>query len=77
MVRCCGRLCARAIIVAGLVGAGVLAAHAEETIGEALTNGKVAVDIRYRYETVDEDTFNEDAKASTIRFRLGYRTGTF
>jgi hypothetical protein len=77
MVRCWVRWNARALIVAGLVGAGALAAHAEETVGEALTNGKVAVDVRYRYETVDQETFSEDAKASTIRFRLGYRTGSY
>jgi hypothetical protein len=77
MVRCWGRWSAHALIAVVLVGAGVLAAHAEETVGEALTNGKVFFDLRYRYELVDDEGFAEDARASTVRFRLGYETGSY
>ncbi len=41
--------------------------------GEALVAGEVNVDMRLRYEVVD-DRINRDAKAATLRTRLGYRT---
>lgn len=48
----------------------IASASAIET---ALNDGKPAIDVRYRYETVD-DTVNNEAKASTLRTRLGYTT---
>lgn len=45
---------------------------------KALTGGKVKANVRYRYEGVDDDSNTLDkAKASTIRTRLGYETGSF
>jgi hypothetical protein len=35
-----------------------------------ISDGKASVDFRYRYEFVDQDGFNKDAKASTLRSRL-------
>jgi hypothetical protein len=35
------------------------------------------VDLRYRYEKVDQQGFERDARASTLRLRLGYTTGTY
>jgi hypothetical protein len=46
-------------------------------LGEALTDGRVWANIRYRFEHVDQDGFTEDAEANTIRTRLGYETGQF
>jgi len=49
-----------------------------DQLTKALTGGKVKVDVRYRYEGVDDDANTLDkAKASTIRTRLGYGTGSF
>ena len=41
----------------------------------ALINGKAHIDFRYRFETVDQDGFEDDAYASTLRTRLNYLTG--
>lgn len=40
---------------------------------QALEEGSPTIDVRYRYEGVD-DSVNKDAKASTLRTRLGYTT---
>lgn len=40
----------------------------------ALTGGKVHFDFRYRYEQVDQEGFEDDAYASTLRTRLNYTT---
>ena len=70
---------ARVGIVTGAVLLSTLAipALAGESIGKALKKGKVTVDLRYRYETVEDDAFTEDALASTLRLRLGYGTGKY
>ena len=49
---------------------------------EAMSSGKVKMDIRTRLETVDQEGFedagneSDTAEALTIRTRLGYETGT-
>jgi hypothetical protein len=42
---------------------------------QAMTSGKATFSARYRYENVDQDNLLDDAKASTLRLRLNYRTG--
>lgn len=44
-------------------------------LGSAITSGKAGISGRYRYEHVDQDNALKDANASTLRFRLNYRTG--
>ncbi len=44
------------------------------TLGNALVRGTPWIDIRYRYESVDQDGFAKDAYASTVRTKLGYKT---
>lgn len=67
-------------LVLALLSAGVLfassAAVADEigSIADAVTAGKATVSLRYRFEFVDQDGFNKDAKASTLRTRLNYKT---
>ena len=66
--------------IALLVAGGVQSAAAEEeaaTLIDALQGGKVNVDMRLRYENVDQDNAVEDADALTLRTFLGYTTGTF
>jgi hypothetical protein len=46
-------------------------------IGSLIKNGKPYADLRYRYEQVDQDPFTKDAKASTLRTKLGFQTGTW
>lgn len=50
----------------------VLASSALETL---IKDGKTNVDLRYRYEGVDQDGLNETAEASTLRTRLTVETG--
>ncbi len=53
--------------------------QASETWGDALSNavkqGKASLDFRYRFEYVDEDGFDDEAEASTIRSRLTLESG--
>lgn len=44
-------------------------------VGDALENTKPIVDVRTRYEWVDQDPFAETANATTLRARLGFETG--
>lgn len=41
----------------------------------AIKSGKPIIDVRYRFEWVDNDAFGRDAYANTLRTRLGYETG--
>lgn len=41
----------------------------------AIASGHLGVDLRYRYETVDQDSIAQDADASTLRLRLNFETG--
>jgi hypothetical protein len=65
----------------GLLSAAILlissAALADEntTLGDALTSGKVGVNVRARYEHVDQENTSEKADALTARLRLNYLTG--
>jgi len=48
-----------------------------ETVKDALSKGEASVSLRYRFELVDEGSFEKDAYASTLRTTLGYRTLPF
>ncbi|EED33258.1 hypothetical protein NOR53_1301 [gamma proteobacterium NOR5-3] len=52
------------------------AARGDGGVGESfLSEGSIALDLRYRYETVDEEGFDEAAKASLLRTRLSLSSG--
>jgi len=40
-------------------------------------NAKIYINSRYRYENVNQDGFTKEANASTLRTKLGYKTGKF
>jgi hypothetical protein len=44
---------------------------------EALTGGTPNLDVRLRYESVDQAGFADKAEGLTVRARLGYATGNF
>lgn len=46
-----------------------------ESFSQALVGGKIKLDMRYRFENVDQDGFDQDAYAHVLRTRLGYLTG--
>lgn len=50
--------------------------HCLEELDSALTGGKPLVDMRLRHEQAD-DNVNREARATTLRTRLGYETGQF
>jgi hypothetical protein len=50
---------------------------AAETLTEALTGGKTSLQMRYRYEWVEQEGNPYSASASTMRTQLGYATGDY
>ena len=48
-----------------------------DSISDALSKGRPSVNLRYRYELVDDEDFDKHAHASTLRTTLGYRTAPF
>ena len=53
------------------------AADPEQSKSGLISDGKLRLDFRYRYEFVDQDGFAKDAYASTLRTRLAYRSPYF
>ena len=45
-----------------------------ENLDSAITEGKLTLDVRYRYEYVDQNQISKAANGSTVRTRLGYAT---
>ena len=54
--------------------AAIAPAHGAETWGQALREGDVIVDLRARYESVEQGGFTSDAGALTNRLRAGFQT---
>lgn len=52
-------------------------AHGADTFKEALLEGTPYIDARYRFEYVEQDGLTDDAEASTLRTRVGYKTGSY
>jgi len=46
-------------------------------LGTAIVSGKAGVNVRARYENVDQDGFSNNADALTARVRLNYKTGSW
>jgi hypothetical protein len=44
---------------------------------ESLQQGRFWMNFRYRFESVDQEGFDQDAQASTLRTRLGYESAAF
>lgn len=63
-----------ALLLPTLVGSPALAA---DTFGDAIAGGKANLDLRYRFENVDDEQKTRDADASTLRTRVRYTTGTW
>ena len=62
-------------VVFGFAGQAI--AEEQTTLKDAITDGKLNFNLRYRYENVDDDVRPEEAHASTVRARLTYNTKTF
>ena len=53
------------------------AEFSKDSLGYALVKGTPWVDVRYRYENVDQDGIAEEAFASVLRTKIGYKTGVW
>ena len=63
-----------------LVATAILAApsaFAADSLGSAITDGKLSADLNLRFESVEQDNAVRDAEAITLRTRLNYTTGNF
>src|SRR3989338_8574632 len=69
------RLIASTIFIASVSLSGN--SQAADDLGSAIMGGKVSLDMRYRYELVDQDGLSTETHASTVRTRLGYMTDSF
>src|SRR5687767_1630517 len=68
-----GRQIAAAALVVATVGAATSAQAGE--FGVAIAQTKPILDVRVRYENVDQANFLEEADALTLRVRAGFETG--
>jgi hypothetical protein len=57
-----------------LIG-GLAPAHAELPLSAIIAQGKAIIDLRGRFETIEDASKTVDANAETFRARLGYDTG--
>jgi len=62
--------------VALALGGGLAQAEVS-SISEAVTGGKAGLDLRYRYEYVDQDGIDKSAGASTLRTRINFATAAY
>ena len=51
------------------------AASATQPLSTLITEGKPILDLRYRYEHVDQDNALNNANAQTLRTRVGFQSG--
>ena len=69
------------VIIGCLAAAGLFAAsgsaHAEQSLSDWLGQGTPVVDLRARYEGVDDKSKSIDATAVTVRARLGFETAAW
>jgi hypothetical protein len=68
-----------ALFLSLLLGAATAAtsAHAENSLVDAIAKGRPVIDLRARYEIVQDASKSVDANALTLRARLGYETGVW
>ncbi len=69
---------AKTCYILPLLLAATGSAHAQDSWGDSaakmVTDGKASVDFRYRFENVDQENFNKDATANTLRSRITLAT---
>ena len=60
-----------------LLAAPFAAADDNDTLASAMASGNAGVNVRARYEHVDQDSIPDKADALTVRLRLNYRTASW
>lgn len=75
-----GARCRMAVATGGLMVAflsiGTVALAADD-LATAVASGKAGLDLRYRFDHVEEEAYARDANASTLRTRVNYLTGSW
>ena len=66
-----------ATLVMSLTTAAVTEENKLADLATAIASGDAGLNLRYRYEFVDQDTLSDNASASTLRLRLNYKTGAW
>jgi len=66
-----------ALMAAALLSSANAIADESSSFAEAVASGKAGLDLRYRFEMVDQTGVSKKAKASTLRTRLNYATGGY
>ena len=61
-------------LMAASIAGGTQAQGLSDELGKAVTDGSIKLDFRYRYENVDDESFDRDANASTLRSRVTVQT---
>ncbi|MCI5049867.1 MAG: alginate export family protein [Rickettsiales bacterium] len=51
--------------------------HVTDALHAWIGDGKASLELRYRYEFVDQAGFAQDAKSSTLRTHVGFQSGTY
>ncbi len=64
------------LAICGLLQASA-ASYAADSFSDAISDGKASLSFRYRFEFVDQDGFDKNAQASTLRTRLNYKTASY
>ncbi len=59
------------------MGLSCAVSYVADSWSQSFSDGDVNLSFRYRFEHVDQDNFNRDANASTLRTRLNYKTATY
>ncbi len=67
-------LCASLLCTALISGPVVAENEIVNSLIETVREGEVILNVRYRYEMVDQASFARDAHANTVRTRFGYQT---
>ena len=61
-------------LLAAFLGAATSQVQAAGTFSDAFTQSDLDISIRYRFEHVEQDNFDKNAMASTLRARLNLKT---
>ena len=71
----------RLFLAGAALGLTALPVFAQDPLSQGLTSmvaeGDLSLSLRYRYEYVDEDGFDDEAKASTLRSRITFKSATY
>jgi len=65
----------RTLLITAFIACCQSPSLAQNSIPDAFANGNAALDVRYRFESVDEGGFSENAEAGTLRTRLRFTSG--